>query len=237
MFGWRSDRRSSGSAGASRAGLPALPVWSASPVSSSPRSGETRIHPDGALAGFRQRAQFLVADVGVDDGNAARPRSERTQRVHETAVVDAIGRRLHHHASGRTQPALQQSIIGDGRTRCNALAPMRRGGKPLIIDLVMAVAAPCRHIQARRRRARAVVAHGLLDRRRPGAGAASHHACKNATSRDGLCPLPAARSHDLTAATAAARSALRPSRRAQTAATAQSSATGNIPSTKLPVRS
>src|SRR5581483_985396 len=94
---------------------------------------------------------------------------------------------------------------------------------------MMAVACVRRYIEFRRGRA-GTVWYGLLDPRRPSAGAAGEHAGEHATAA-GSC----AYTHGFTATISAARAALRPSTRTQTAATAQSSANGNIPITKLPV--
>src|SRR6185369_9829100 len=98
------------------------------------------------------------------------------------------------------------------------------------------VARARRHVQARRRRPGAV-GHRLLDPGSPHTRAVSQHAREDATPCDEVLWHLAAHAHGFTAAISVPRTALRPSTRTQTAATAQSSASGNMPSTKLSVRS
>src|SRR5689334_4935531 len=115
---------------------------------------------------------------------------------------------------------------------------MRRDGEPSVVDVVVAVARIRRRVQVRRSRAGAV-GHGLLGAGGHGPGCSrtqSRHCAEKAAppQPDGIQRTEA---HGFTAATSGARAALRPRTRTLTAETPQSSASGSIPSTKLPVHS
>jgi hypothetical protein len=53
----------------------------------------------------------------VDDRNAARGRADLRHGVERDAVVGAVGGRRDDHIAGRTDPLLQQLVVGHERIR------------------------------------------------------------------------------------------------------------------------